>query len=338
MGEALNAQVDTVEMLERTAGALTKQFDLKGCYFLLLNRDQTVLEVVASHGLSERFLAKGPVDAERSVTEALEGETVMVKDCARDSRIQYPDEFAAEGIASVLTVPLTTRGQVIGVMRLATADPREFERDELDFFTVAAVFCTSVIIHSMFHEILENVTDAIRTSLDLETVLDSIVQVVTDSLRAKGCSIRLLDAKGENLEMRASRGLSQRYLETASSRPGQGVAEALKGECVAVLDAWSDPRIRHHDEMKIEKISSILFVPVMCRDNPIGVLSVYTHNQYRFSDEETQLMKSIAAQCAMVIRNAQMYAALKNQYNTVTTDFQQWFEHYCVYPGDRRAD
>jgi GAF domain-containing protein len=333
MGDGLNSQVDTVELLESTAMALVDQFNLKACHFRLLSRDQKVLEDVASHGLSDRFLAKGPVDAERSVSEALDGKIVMVKDCTADPRIQYPDEFALEGIASMLTVPLATRGQVIGVMRLASAKPREFSEEEIDFFRVAAVFCTSAIIHSLFHDILESVNEAISGSLDLNSVLEAIVEVVTDKLRAKGCSIRLLDAQGKHLEMRASRGLSREYIQTASARPGQGVADALKGKCVSVLDAWSDPRIRHHDKMKIEKISSILFVPVMCRETPLGVLSLYTHKPYEFSDDEIQMMKAIGGQCALAIRNAQMYAALKSRYDTVTDDFQRWFEHYCVYPS-----
>jgi len=334
MGDGLNSQVDTVELLEKTAEALVEQFDLKACHFRLLSRDQKILEHVASHGLSDQFLSKGPVDAERSVTAALDGEMVMVKDCSADDRIQYPEEFAREGIVSMVTIPLATRGQVIGVMRLATAEPREFNDEELDFFRVASLFCTSAIIHSLFHEILEDVNDAISGSLDLDSVLEAIVEVVTDKLRAKGCSIRLLDAKGEHLELRAARGLSQRYIETASASPGQGVAEALEGKCVSVLDAWSDPRIRHHDQMKIEKISSILFIPVMCRKKPLGVLSLYTHRPYQFSDDEIQMMKAVGGQCALAIRNAQMYAALKNRYDTATTDFQQWFEHYCVYPTD----
>jgi GAF domain-containing protein len=333
VGDGLNRQVDTVELLESTAKALVDQFGLKACHFRLLSRDQKVLEDVASFGLSDRFLAKGPVDAEKSVSEALKGKAVMVEDCTADSRIQYPEAFAKEGIASMLTVPLATRGQVIGVMRLATAGPRQFNEDELDFFKVAAMFCTSAIIHSLFHDILEAVNDAISRSPDLKSVLEAIVEVVTDKLRARGCSIRLLDSKGKHLEMRASRGLSQRYIETASSNPGSGVADALQGKCVSVLDAWTDPRIRHHDQMKIEKISSILFVPIMCRKNPLGVLSLYTHNPYEFSDDEIQMMKAIGGQCALAIRNAQMYAALKSRYDTVTDDFQRWFEHYCVYPS-----
>ena len=45
------------------------------------------------------------------------------------------------------------------------------------------------------------------------------------------------------------------------------------------------------------------------------------------------MMLSIGAQCALSIRNAQMYSALKKRYDTVVDDFQQWFEHYCVFPG-----
>ena len=68
MGDGLNSQVDTVELLESSAKALVEQFDLKACHFRLLSRNQKILEHVAAHGLSDRFLSKGPVDAERSVT------------------------------------------------------------------------------------------------------------------------------------------------------------------------------------------------------------------------------------------------------------------------------
>ena len=89
---------------------MVEELDLKSCQFRLLSRDQRVLEHVAAHGVSEQYLNKGSVDAERSVTEALEGRTVYVADGASDPRIQYPQETAREGIVSVLTVPLRTRG------------------------------------------------------------------------------------------------------------------------------------------------------------------------------------------------------------------------------------
>ncbi len=331
VGDAFNSTLGTEEKLEQVAQAIVKYLAIKACHFRVLSRDQRKLEHVASFGLSETFLNKGAVDAEKSVAEALNGHVVMVEDCGNDPRIQFPKEHVDEGIVSLLTVPLSARGNVIGVMRLATDKKREFSEQELTAITTLASFSTSAITHSMFHDILGEVAVAVRSSLDLKEVLESTVRVVCESLRVRGSTIRLLDRQG-NLELRAVFGLSQQYLETASSDPGDAVAEALKGACVAILDARTDPRIRHPDEMTREKISSVLFVPLMSRDEAIGVLSVYTHNPYTFSDDEKALMTALGEQCALSIRNAQMYHTIKRRYADVVDEFQQWFEHYETYP------
>jgi len=331
VGDAFNSTLGTEEKLEKVARAIVKYLRIKACHFRVLSRDQRSLEHVASFGLSERFLAKGPVDAEKSVAEALKGQVVMVEDCADDPRIQFPKEHADEGIVSLLTVPLSARGNVIGVMRLSTDRKREFSEQELTAIRTLSSFSTSAITYSMFHDILGKVATASRSSLDLKEVLGSTVRVVSESLRVRGSTIRLLDRRG-NLELRAVFGLSQQYLETASSDPGDAVAEALGGTCVAILDARTDPRIRHHDGMTREKISSVLFVPLMSRNEAIGVLSVYTHNPYAFSDDEKELMTALGEQCALSIRNAQMYHTIKRRYADVVDEFQQWFEHYETYP------
>ncbi len=331
VGDAFNSTLGTEEKLEKVARAIVEHLGIKACHFRVLSRDQRSLEHVASYGLSETFLNKGAVDAEKSVAEALKGHVVMVEDCADDPRIQFPKEHVDEGIVSLLTVPLSARGNVIGVMRLSTDRKREFSEQELTSIKTLASFSTSAITHSMFHDILGEVAAAVRSSLDLNEVLESTVRVVCESLRVRGSTIRLLDRRG-NLELRAAFGLSQRYLETASSDPGGAVTEALKGACVAILDARTDPRIRHHDEMTREKISSVLFVPLMSRQEAIGVLSVYTHNPYTFSDDEKALMTALGEQCALSIRNAQMYHTIKRRYADVVDEFQQWFEHYETYP------
>jgi signal transduction protein with GAF and PtsI domain len=331
VGDAFNSTLGTEEKLEKVAGAIVKYLDIKACHFRVLSRDQQKLEHVASFGLSRKFLDKGPVDAEKSVSEALKGNIVVVEDCANDPRIQFPKEHVEEGIVSLLTVPLSARGNVIGVMRLSSGEKKEFSEQEMTAIKTLASFSTSAIAHSMFHDILGEVAAAARSSLDLKEVLESTVRVVAESLRVRGSTIRLLDRRG-NLELRAAFGLSQQYLETASTDPGEAVAEALKGSCVAILDAHTDPRIRHHDEMVREKISSVLFVPLMSREKVIGVLSVYTHNPYTFSDDEKELMTALGEQCALSIRNAQMYHTIKRRYQDVVDEFQVWFEHYQTYP------
>ena len=335
VGDAFNSSLGAEEKLEKVAKAVVEHLNLHGCHFRVLSRDQRKLEHFASYGLSEAFLNKGPVDAERSVAEALQGVTVMVEDCSADPRIQYPEKHAEEGIVSLVTVPLRARGQVIGVMRLSTKERRVFSEQEMTMIETLASFSTSAITHSMFLDILGSVNRAVRSSIDLDQVLESIVRVVCESLRAKGCTIRLLDRRGD-LEMRAAFGLSRRYLEITANSTGEGVAEALRGSWVEVPDARTDTRIRHREEVARENISSALFVPLMSREKTIGVLSLYTHKPYRFSEDEIDLMMTIGEQCALAIRNAQMYHAVKRKYEDVVDEFHQWFEHYQTYPVRHR--
>ena len=93
------------------------------------------------------------------------------------------------------------------------------------------------------------------------------------------------------------------------------MAMTMKGECQAIVDAQNDPRIRNQREVTLEKIASVLFVPLVCRHTAMGVLSIYTNKPYTFSEDEIQMMTSIAAQCALSIRNAQMF-------DDLTTDWQ----------------
>ena len=68
--DAFNSPISTKELLERTAKTMVLQLGLKGCHFRLLSRDQKLLEYITSYGLSDEFLNKGPVEAEKSVAEA----------------------------------------------------------------------------------------------------------------------------------------------------------------------------------------------------------------------------------------------------------------------------
>jgi GAF domain-containing protein len=333
IGGAFNSPVETDELLELIARTLVEEFGLKGCTIRLLSRDDALLELVAAHGLSERFLAKGPVEADRGLREALDGKIVHVANCAEDSRVPNPQPYIDEGIVSVTTVPLASRGQVIGAIRLGTPTERRFSDQELKIIEVVASFCASAIIHSMFHQIVRRVTETIRSSLDLDERLRGTTRMVTGELRAKGCTIQLVDATGERLELRAAYGLSDAYLRTVVADPRSGaVAEALSGECALILDARQDPRIKYPHEIEREGIGSILYVPLTVRGKTIGVLRLYTHRPYEFSDDELHLMRAIGSECALAIQNAQMYAAVKSRYQDLVEDFHRWFDH-LAYPA-----
>ena len=78
------------------------------------------------------------VDAEKSMVESLEGKPVLVDDVMKDARVQYPKEAKKEGIASILSVPITVMGKIIGVLRIYNSKPHEYSDDEIEFISSLA--------------------------------------------------------------------------------------------------------------------------------------------------------------------------------------------------------
>ena len=103
-----------VENVAKTVGA-------KGCSLMLLTPDRQLLLHTAAYGLSDWYVRKGPVSTDKSISEALQGKPVAVLDATEDERIQYREQAKKEGIASILSVPMMLREEIIGVIRVWTA-------------------------------------------------------------------------------------------------------------------------------------------------------------------------------------------------------------------------
>jgi GAF domain-containing protein len=131
IAEGLNESLDIKVIMERLSVDMAHAFDVKAVSVRLIDKKKKVLELVASHGLSKKYLNKGPVRIEKSVTEALKGKTVVIKDAATNKEVQYKDEKRKEGIASILTVPIKAKDEIIGVMRYYTETERDFTEGEV---------------------------------------------------------------------------------------------------------------------------------------------------------------------------------------------------------------
>jgi GAF domain-containing protein len=135
----LNSTHAPESVLQSMVEGVAKAMGAKGCSLLLLKPDKKVLRHTVSHGLSERYTTKkGPVSADKSIAEALQGEAVFVLDATSDPRVQYPAENKKEGIASILSVPMMLRGETIGVIRVYTGEPYEFNPDDTYFVWAVA--------------------------------------------------------------------------------------------------------------------------------------------------------------------------------------------------------
>ena len=131
--KVINSSLDLKKVLKLIVENIVNALEVKACTVFLLDRTRNTLEVSAAHGLSEAYLTKGPLDADKSISETLDGRIITIPDANNDPRVQYPAAAKDEGIVTMLSVPISVKDQIIGVLRIYTSDPRNFSEDEIEF-------------------------------------------------------------------------------------------------------------------------------------------------------------------------------------------------------------
>ena len=139
IARAMNSSLELQEVLHQIVKSTCETTGSKGCTLMLLDEGGEKLEVESSYGLSDQYVRKGPVAADKSTFDTLKGKPVIVEDAASDPRVQYPLEAKQEGIASIVSLPIISREIVVGVLRLYTAVPCKFVEDDIDFLSAIAM-------------------------------------------------------------------------------------------------------------------------------------------------------------------------------------------------------
>jgi signal transduction protein with GAF and PtsI domain len=140
LASTLNSSKSPAEIINSIVESVAKTMRAKGCALMLLTPDEKILLHTASFGLSDWFVRKGPVVVDISMAETLKGNPLIVLDATADERVQYQKQLKQEGIVSVLSVPVTLRQRVIGVMRVYTSEPYHFTPADVSFACTAANF------------------------------------------------------------------------------------------------------------------------------------------------------------------------------------------------------
>ena len=131
--KVINSSLDLKEVLNLITENILTVLDVKACTVFLWDKKRNTLEISSACGLSEAYLNKGQLDADKSIAETLDGEAVIILDADIDPRIQYPEAAKSEGIATILSVPISVKEQIIGVLRIYTSEKRDFSENECEF-------------------------------------------------------------------------------------------------------------------------------------------------------------------------------------------------------------
>ncbi len=157
-----------------------------------------------------------------------------------------------------------------------------------------------------------------------ESMLAGIVEKVAKTLEVKGCSIMLLTPDRKRLLHTVAYGLSDWYVRKGPILADKSICETLEGKAVAIADATVDERIQYREQQAKEKIVSILSVPMMLRDEAIGVIRVYTAELRYFTRDDVYFVSAVANLGAIALENARLYDSINKDYQAVTEELLEW--------------
>ncbi len=319
--------LDHQQVMDTIVRSLPDLMAVDAATIRLLDSETGQFVMGAAQGLSVEYLSRFSIDTEETMEMIRSGYPVAKTDVDQENGHGDIQLVQSEGVKSVLTLPIIFQDAIIGILRLLTKDNRIFTASEISFSMALAEQVGLAISNSRMFQEMENQVDFMKeiqelstlvsSSLELSAVLDTIVERLPQSLGCKGCSIRLLQSQNNLLELVASYGLSEDYLQRGQVENEKNVEAALSGSPVSIYDVSEDDRIFYKENMEKEGIKSLLSVPIKAGAEVIGVLRILSDVARCFTSSEINFAVTAAEVGGVAIRNAKTYQQITLLFNQI---------------------
>jgi signal transduction histidine kinase len=283
---------------------------------VLINPTTDFLEIHASQNLpSTATRLKLRVGEGITGWVARNGKPALIGDVTQDPRYV----MARRDVRSELAVPLEVNGETRGVLNVDSDRADAFTEEDQELLQELALQAAKVIQNTWLYEQLRlkvylfeslaSVSRTINSTLNLDEALPAITREACVLMRARMCSLMMLDESGEWLDLRASYGAGEAYIH----KPRLAVGDSLLGvvmrrkKPMQVANVQASTRYQQVEVARREGLVSLLSVPLLFAGQAIGTLSVYTGRPYNFSNEEIRILSALAELSAIAIEKARLY-------------------------------
>jgi sigma-B regulation protein RsbU (phosphoserine phosphatase) len=170
-------------------------------------------------------------------------------------------------------------------------------------------------LQSRIEPLLLEVADVVNTTLDLDTTLRRVAELVRKVIDYEIFGILLLNEKTQELYFRFSVGHQREVADRLRIKLGEGVTgtAAQKGEAVLVDDVSADSRYIS----ALPNVRSELAVPLIVKNRVIGVIDIESPQPNHFTEDHKRLLTLIASRMAIGIENARLYTRISRQARTL---------------------
>jgi PAS domain S-box-containing protein len=246
------------------------------------------------------------------------GEPLRLDDFWDDAPPDSPEHFGATASArAILVVPLRTGNRVIGVLSTQSYTPRAYTADHQQLLVAlanqtAAAIEKAQVTQSLRQRAIEleavaRLSAAASTILEVDQLLQTVVELTQRSFDFYHVQIFVLDPLRSALRYAAGSGGAVRdelsFPLAMNFPPAQA---ARTRQAVVVQDCAASPLFLPNPALPDTR--SELALPLLVADNLLGVFDVQARELGRFSANAIKIQTTLAAQVAVALQNAQLYA------------------------------
>jgi GAF domain-containing protein len=238
---------------------------------------------------------------------------------------------------TMLATPLLREGVPIGIIWMRRSVVQPFTDKQIELAkTFAAQAVIAIENVRLFHELeartaqltrsvdelraLGEVGQAVSSTLDLETVLNTIVSRAAQLAGADGASVYEYDETGREFQLRAAHNYEPEFVEALRAMPIR-MDDSLSGraaerrEPMQISDMVPEGAYRGHLRDIVLRMGyrAVLVVPLLREDQVIGVLAVNRRTPGEFAPEVVELLKTFATQSALAIQNARLFREVEEK-------------------------
>ena len=330
---------DPQTVLDTLVQSAARLCDAEGAFMFRSEGDDywPSYQLVASHAFSQdyvQYMRGRPIIPGRATLvgrTALEGRPVHIPDCLADLEYDWPESQKRGNYRSMLGVPVL-RGGAIGVLALMRSAVRPFSEKQIELLTTLADQAVIAIenmrlfddVQARTRDLTESLQQQIatanvlkvisRSAFDLQPVFQTVAESAARLCEAERAFIFRFD--GELLRSvvayNASPELTE-FIEKNPTRPGRYSASgraALELRTIHILDVRADPEYGYGSR-DVEPIRTTLAVPILKRDELLGVMVIYRLEVEPFTDKQIALVETFADQAAIAIETVRLLDELK---------------------------
>ncbi|KKQ74286.1 MAG: GAF sensor signal transduction histidine kinase, partial [Berkelbacteria bacterium GW2011_GWB1_38_5] len=234
----------------------------------------------------------------------------------------------AASMHSLVTVPMITRGQTVGVMSVFTKKQRAFADKDIDLFITIANQAAVAIVSIRSTELLEEnrrrlselealnqLSKTVSTLFDFDETLYSIIGLITRIFKADKGVLLLFDHNDRLLKAtKPAFNLTEAQVFDFRCRSDEGVSGQSFCKGIPLMLNKIDPETENVlSRAKMSDIKSVLVAPLKVKSQTLGVIHILSSKENNFAQDDLRLFSILSSQAAVVVNSSYMYRDIEQE-------------------------